>query len=297
MKTSIKILQYIILIYLIYYLYNNNYFNFEFFNSFFDKKVFFIVFLLSFTTVLLNAYRWLLILKSHNLNINFLDTFNLVYIGSFFNNILPGSYGGDLVRIYYITKFTKQNKLKIASTILLDRIYGLIGLIILGDIVFYFICHEYNIIKFFINLNLLIFLIIIIFFISFKKLYFVRTYFNKIKIFFQIQKKTFLKCIFISCVLFFFVHMSVYIISTKFFEIETSLSVVFFSNTLSTISSIIPITPGGLGVSELVYVKINQNLFSIYFQNLANVIIYFRLCNILTCLPSLFIFLSYKIKN
>ena len=59
----------------------------------------------------------------------------------------------------------------------------------------------------------------------------------------------------------------------------------------------IPITPGGVGIAEFVYVRINQDLFNIYFSNLANVIIYFRLSNILTCVPSLFLFIGYKSQN
>ena len=297
MKKFFNIIQYILLFLLLYYLYKNNYFDLEFLNSFFYKKIFYIVFLFSFITIILNSYRWLIILKSHKFKISFFEIFKLVYISSFFNNILPGSYGGDLVRIFFISKIAKKNKLKISSSIFLDRIYGLFGLIFLGNFVFLIVSIRYDYFYFFIIFNCISIILIILIYIIIKRFTFLSNFAYKIKNFFELQFDVLLKCISISIVLFFFVHLSIYIISRYYFELDINLLIVFFSNTISTLSSVIPITPGGVGIAEFVYVRINQDLFNIYLSNLANVIIYFRLCNILTCLPSLFIFLGYKIKN
>ena len=297
MKKFFNIIQYILLFLLLYYLYKNNYFDLEFLNSFFYKKIFYIVFLFSFITIILNSYRWLIILKSHKFKISFFEIFKLVYISSFFNNILPGSYGGDLVRIFFISKIAKKNKLKISSSIFLDRIYGLFGLIFLGNFVFLIVSIRYDLFYFFIIFNCISIILIILIYIIIKRFTFLSNFAYKIKNFFELQFDVLLKCISISIVLFFFVHLSIYIISRYYFELDINLLIVFFSNTISTLSSVIPITPGGVGIAEFVYVRINQDLFNIYLSNLANVIIYFRLCNILTCLPSLFIFLGYKTKN
>jgi len=239
----------------------------------------------------------LIILKSHKFKISFFEIFKLVYISSFFNNILPGSYGGDLVRIFFISKIAKKNKLKISSSIFLDRIYGLFGLIFLGNFVFLIVSIRYDYFYFFIIFNCISIILIILIYIIIKRFTFLSNFAYKIKNFFELQFDVLLKCISISIVLFFFVHLSIYIISKYYFELDINLLIVFFSNTISTLSSVIPITPGGVGIAEFVYVRINQDLFNIYLSNLANVIIYFRLCNILTCLPSLFIFLGYKTKN
>ena len=297
MKKFFNIIQYILLFLLLYYLYKNNYFDLEFLNSFFYKKIFYIVFLFSFITIILNSYRWLIILKSHKFKISFFEIFKLVYISSFFNNILPGSYGGDLVRIFFISKIAKKNKLKISSSIFLDRIYGLFGLLFLGNFVFLIVSIRYDYFYFFIIFNCISIILIILIYIIIKRFTFLSNFAYKIKNFFELQFDVLLKCISISIVLFFFVHLSIYIISKYYFELDINLLIVFFSNTISTLSSVIPITPGGVGIAEFVYVRINQDLFNIYLSNLANVIIYFRLCNILTCLPSLFIFLGYKTKN
>ena len=294
MKIFFNLIQYIVLSVLIYYLYKHNYFNFEFLHSFFDRKIFYIIFLFSFITIVLNSYRWLLILRSYNFKIHFFEVFRLVYISSFFNNILPGSYGGDLVRIFFISKIAKKNKFKISSSILLDRIYGLLGLLLLGDLVFLIISIKYDYLIFFITLNTFLVFLFLLFYLVIQNISVLKKFSFKVKNFFEIKLYVFLKCITISFILFIFVHLCIYVISKYYFQIETSMLIVFFSNTISTLSSVIPITPGGFGVAEFVYVRINQDMFNIYLSNLANVIIYFRLSNILTCVPSLFLFIGYK---
>ena len=297
MKKALNIIQYFLLCLILYYLYKNNYFDLNFLNSFFDKKIFYTVFIFSFLTIILNSYRWLIILKSHKFDLSFIETFKLVYISSFFNNILPGSYGGDLVRVFFVSKIAKKNKLKISSSILLDRVYGLFGLIFLGNIAFLLVSIRYNYFDLFVLFNFISIIIVFLIYLAGNKFILLRNLTDKIKKFFEIEFKSFLKCILISIVLFFFVHLSIYVISKYYFELEINLIVIFFSNTISTLSSVIPITPGGVGIAEFVYVRINQDLFNIYVSNLANVIIYFRLSNILTCVPSLFLFIGYKSRS
>ncbi len=297
MKKVFNIIQYILLCLLLYYLYKNNYFDLKFLNSFFNKKILYIVLIFSFITIILNSYRWMIILKSHKFSLTFFEIFKLVYITSFFNNILPGSYGGDLIRIFYISKIAKINKLKISSSILLDRIYGLLGLIFLGHFAFLLVSIRYDYLDFFIIFNLILLLIFFFIYLIIKKFVLIRNFTHKIKNFFEIEFDIFMKCIFISIILFFFVHLSIYTISKYYFELDINIFIIFFSNTISTLSSVIPITPGGVGIAEFVYVRINQDLFNIYLSNLANVIIYFRLVNILTCVPSLFLFIGYKFRS
>ena len=288
MKKAFNIIQYILLCLILYYLYKNNYFDLNFLNSFFDKKIFYIVFIFSFLTIILNSYRWLIILKSHKFDLSFFETFKLVYISSFFNNILPGSYGGDLVRVFFVSKIAKKNKLKISSSILLDRVYGLFGLIFLGNIAFLLVSIRYNYFDLFVLFNFISIIIVFLIYLAGNKFILLRNLTDKIKKFFEIEFKSFLIKI---------GSTKTSPISKYYFELEINLIVIFFSNTISTLSSVIPITPGGVGIAEFVYVRINQDLFNIYVSNLANVIIYFRLSNILTCVPSLFLFIGYKSRS
>lgn len=294
MNTFLKIIKPIIVLIIFYYLYQKNYFDLSFFAYFAKIETVIIIIFFSFFTVILNSIRWWLILKSQSIEISLFKTFKLVYMSSFFNNILPGSYGGDLFRIYYITKFSPDKKLRTSLTILLDRVYGLLGLILLGSFVFIFIFVNTKLFNIFIYLC---FLIISIFFIIYSLLYFnkfVKKNFLNLINYFGINFKNFISCIVLSIILFFFVHTSVYLISTNIFNIEMKLLVAFFSNTISTLAAVVPITPGGLGISELVFVKVNEEIFNIYFKNLANIIIFFRLCNIIASFPSLIFYLMYK---
>ena len=47
-----------------------------------------------------------------------------------------GNIGGDVLRIYYATNLSKENKVKNGFTILVDRFVGLSGLLSLGLISF-----------------------------------------------------------------------------------------------------------------------------------------------------------------
>jgi len=297
MKTSIKIIKLLFLILIFYYLYDNKFFNFDFFKSFLEVKKLLLITILGFLTVILNSFRWWLILKTQDIKIKIINVFKLVYMGSFFNNILLGAYGGDIFRIYHISKFTKKDKLKISLTVLLDRIYGLIGLILLGDIVFLFVSIDNGYVNYFYLFNLLIIFLLALFILITKQIVFLKKKFSFVLNYFNINLKSFIYCILLSIILFVLVHLCVYIISVELFNIKIKLSTVFFSNTLASLASIIPLTPGGVGIAEFAFVKINQDLFNIYIENLANIIIFFRLSNILTTIPSLFFFISYKNEN
>ena len=66
---------------------------------------------------------------------------------------------------------------------------------------------------------------------------------------------------------------------------------------MSLFLSAIPISPGGIGIGEVTFVFINENLFNTYINNLTNVIVYFRLIVFITSLPGIFFFINYKKKN
>ena len=106
-----------------------------------------------------------------------------------------------------------------------------------------------------------------------------------------------IKCVFLSSIIFFLVHTSIYVISNKIFGFNIDLNHIFFSNFISLFLSAIPISPGGIGIGEVTFVFINENLFNTYINNLANVIIYFRLIVFITSLPGIFFFINYKKKN
>ena len=63
---------------------------------------------------------------------------------------------------------------------------------------------------------------------------------------------------------------------------------------MSTIVSAIPLTPGGIGLGEITFAFTNKYFFDNILANLANIIIYLRIIDLLVSLPSLFFYLIYK---
>lgn len=82
--------------------------------------------------------RWSLLLKSQSIKIGFWPAFRLHLLGLFYNNCLPGSIGGDLPRAWYVTKHTDK-KLEAALSVFVDRVIGLIGMLIMAFGCYWFI--------------------------------------------------------------------------------------------------------------------------------------------------------------
>ena len=56
------------------------------------------------------AVRWRIFLRQQNIALPFLTIFSLTWAGQFFNSILPGSTGGDVVKIYQLCRLAPDRK-------------------------------------------------------------------------------------------------------------------------------------------------------------------------------------------
>lgn len=79
------------------------------------------------------SLRWRSILSARTTNhIPILGLLRITWIGQFFSSVLPGSMSGDLIKVLYVQKFDRQfSKKFIFASILIDRMMGLCGLILL----------------------------------------------------------------------------------------------------------------------------------------------------------------------
>ena len=95
-----------------------------------------LAFFLTFINFCLISVRWKSILKARSqVEIPLLGMLKITWIGQFFSTVLPGSVSGDLVKILYVQKFDKSfSKQFLFASILLDRVMGLSGLILLVGI-------------------------------------------------------------------------------------------------------------------------------------------------------------------
>ncbi|MFH0764236.1 MAG: lysylphosphatidylglycerol synthase transmembrane domain-containing protein [Candidatus Omnitrophota bacterium] len=91
----------------------------------------FLVFTLA--TSLASLRLKLIIEAGENIKIKFLEAFSLTYIGYFFNNFLPTSIGGDVVKAYYLAK-KSSDKMSSYTSVFIDRVIGLVTMIFMATI-------------------------------------------------------------------------------------------------------------------------------------------------------------------
>ncbi len=80
--------------------------------------------LLFWTAMLINAFKWWTLLRAQAIKAPFLAMANFTFVGFFFNNILPANIGGDVMRGYGLAKYTEENA-GAAASVVLDRLIGL----------------------------------------------------------------------------------------------------------------------------------------------------------------------------
>jgi uncharacterized membrane protein YbhN (UPF0104 family) len=80
----------------------------------------------------ITAARWRMLLAALEIRISFPLAWGLMMIGMLFNVVIPGAVGGDLIKGYYIARAAAERKSHAATSVLMDRVVGLIGLLFLG---------------------------------------------------------------------------------------------------------------------------------------------------------------------
>lgn len=72
---------------------------------------------------LVGALQWKLLLQGQNIRFPYGRAVKLYFIGLFFNNFLPGALGGDVVKVYSISRVEKRGREGLAATFV-DRFAG-----------------------------------------------------------------------------------------------------------------------------------------------------------------------------
>ncbi|MFN8521770.1 MAG: lysylphosphatidylglycerol synthase transmembrane domain-containing protein [Chloroflexota bacterium] len=81
--------------------------------------------------MVMNVYRWKLMLHGQEADFSLLSLIRLYLVGMFFNNVLPGRFGGDVVRAY-AASLGATTRTRSAAAVLMDRLVGAISVLILG---------------------------------------------------------------------------------------------------------------------------------------------------------------------
>lgn len=75
------------------------------------------------------AVRWQILLRVQQIHLTWSRMFGLFFIGMFYNQLLPGGTGGDIVKTYLLLKETPDKKTGALLAVLFDRMVGLVGII------------------------------------------------------------------------------------------------------------------------------------------------------------------------
>ncbi|MCM8806701.1 MAG: flippase-like domain-containing protein [Candidatus Omnitrophica bacterium] len=195
----------------------------------------------------------------------------LTMIGLFFNNFLPTSAGGDIVKIFYIVKDEKE-KLLSGISILIDRYIGALTVMTMGTISVLFYYYEKISILILILMFLLIFFFyffskreIAFFFYKFLKKIFppiinekLLVFYNSINFYFVENKRKLYLAILISFITQILSIFSQYFLVYSILKKKISFYPFFIFIPLIWTSTLIP-SIGGLGIREFSYIYLFSN--------------------------------------
>lgn len=83
-----------------------------------------------FNNVILLA-RWMVVMRGLKLKVSFFESARSYFIGLFGNLFLPSSIGGDILKAYTLCKHSKDHT-KVVASVLLDRLSGFAGIVIMA---------------------------------------------------------------------------------------------------------------------------------------------------------------------
>lgn len=86
----------------------------------------------------ISAIRWQLLLRVQGVQLGWRRIYALGFIGVFFNFFIPGGTGGDVVKIFYLLKETPGQKIQALLSVLVDRLFGLVAMVLLAGVIIAF---------------------------------------------------------------------------------------------------------------------------------------------------------------
>jgi len=261
----------IVSIALIWYLLSNTPFT-EILASLTSAQPFWLVaaFVLLYVGKALTTYRWRAILDAQGIQVPFFRLMASIFVGQFFNSLLPTTVGGDASRAYDVAAYSKESATSVTSVVL-DRLIGVFALSLLA---FFALLIGYQMgedISFFIFPVTIVFLIctaslVLIFNIAFvSKVNAALKRYHLIKLATQIeiaslslrelskQKGVLFLAFLVSLALQINVVIYYYLISVSL-DIDISLIYYFMIVTIALVVLLLPFSINGIGVREGIFV-------------------------------------------
>lgn len=248
---------------------------------------------------IVSAFRWKILLEiKTGTKLPAFSMIRLTWIGLFFNSFLPGAVTGDFIKLLYAKDLDpKLTKTYLVTSVLLDRIIGLIGLLFLLGLfsILYFkevtgLSPQINRLLY---VNSLLFIGVIFFFVSLflpaNIQEMLRGIARKIPVLgnkidntleqvwlIGQNKKAVIICAIMSMGLQFLNVCALYTVSYPFMGEGIKLAYAFTFIPIGFIAVAIPISPAGLGVGHMAFEKLfgyfsidgGANFFNLYFLSL-----------------------------
>ncbi|WP_419172942.1 lysylphosphatidylglycerol synthase transmembrane domain-containing protein [Halobacteriovorax sp.] len=243
----------------------------------------------------LAAFRWSMLLKTKSEKIHINKIYPINLIGQFFSTFLPGVVTGDFLKLLYVRDCDPLlRKSFLLSTVLIDRIIGLIGLIIVAGLSsIYFYGDLVNLspkVKPLISFNIMlllgasVFLIILFMPKAIKKhvielLKILPVIGNKLsditETFWRIgeNRRVIIKTITLSILIHMIAITAFWSLSHSFLNTNIGIKQLFSIVPIGLISIAVPVSPAGAGVGHLVFEELfkafgqekGASFFNLYF--------------------------------
>ena len=84
-------------------------------------------------SLLFVAWRLRYLLSFQDVTITLWESIRLTFLGQFFNQVVPGTVGGDLVKAWYVCKHTPHIP-AVLVTVFVDRLMGLVELVLMAAV-------------------------------------------------------------------------------------------------------------------------------------------------------------------
>lgn len=318
-KYFIHFAKFLTVVAILYYLYNSSLLDFTLISKI-SRDTAFVIQITSiiFITMLLGNLKWFILLRSQKISITFINSFYLYYIGYTFNYFLPGGIAGDALKIGYITKQGQKRSIA-ALSIIIDRSVGLFAMLLvtlfflpsistkINKLKWIVVEHSELIIPYFLSISLLITsaTAFIFYFINHKKAYTKIIFFLKKrksglrKFLFKITIAVFSyrksrSALFLNIILAIIIQIIIAIclllIGNKTLNSEIDLLSYNLSSIITQIVSVLPISPGGIGIGEITFAKTLYYLNNRVLLGYASIYFVFRMLSIFCCIPGIILF-------
>lgn len=273
----VKLLKVVFAVLLLYWLFSQQKLNINQVKLFLSPLRLSLCFSFILVATVIGGLRWWTLLNAQGFLLKFTESLRFYFIGLFFNFVLPGSVGGDVIKSYYIAKKYSGRKVDSAMTVFVDRIVGLVAMVTMALIVslmnFHRMVSNVQLLTLFYMLLAVFGGSLILLFVSLSDKFhfseFSAKYSEKnllIRIFFKVYSgfKTYrgkglsLVKAFVLSLVFHTIVFSLFSYVSYVLGENLSWESIIFIVCLGGVASAIPLTPAGVGVGQMAFLYLTK---------------------------------------